>query len=170
MLLLSNHSLTVSLSFEVGSSMESNNSPTITILHFLALVDSGSSHCFINSNMLRITTFLPNLFLLSNFSSLMVPLDLIFPNPLGFQANSKIPTDPCHHMSLSIPTLLFLPFLQQLPPRYHSSPWPLLFEPVLKMEPNNIHSNLLHLALAEWPALMSLDFRGNGNTQNSERA
>ncbi|SJL04355.1 uncharacterized protein ARMOST_07721 [Armillaria ostoyae] len=46
---LSNHSLTVSLSSEVGSNTESNGSPIITILCFLALVDSGSSHCFVDS-------------------------------------------------------------------------------------------------------------------------
>ncbi len=46
---LSNHSLTVSLSSEVGSGMESDDSPIIIILRFLALVDSGSSHCFIDS-------------------------------------------------------------------------------------------------------------------------
>ncbi|SJL04331.1 uncharacterized protein ARMOST_07697 [Armillaria ostoyae] len=46
---LSNHSLTVSLSSEVGSGTESDGSPIITILRFLALVDSGSSHCFIDS-------------------------------------------------------------------------------------------------------------------------
>ncbi len=46
---LSNHSLTISLSSEVGSGMESDDSPIITILCFLALVDSGSSHCFIDS-------------------------------------------------------------------------------------------------------------------------
>ncbi len=56
-------------------------------------------------------------------------------------------------MSLSIPTLPFPPFLQQLCPRYPSSLQPLLFKHVLKMELNNIHSNLLHLALVEWPAL-----------------
>ncbi len=46
---LSNHSLTVSLSSEVGSGTESDDSPIIIILRFLALVDSGSSHCFVNS-------------------------------------------------------------------------------------------------------------------------
>ncbi len=38
---LSNHSLTVSLSSEVGSGTESDGSPIIIILRFLALVDSG---------------------------------------------------------------------------------------------------------------------------------
>ncbi|KAK0219501.1 hypothetical protein EDD85DRAFT_960977 [Armillaria nabsnona] len=37
---LSNHSLTESLSFKVSSGTESNDSPIITILCFLALVDS----------------------------------------------------------------------------------------------------------------------------------
>ncbi len=46
---LSNHSLTVSLSSEVGSDTESDSSPITIILRFLALVDSGSSHCFIDS-------------------------------------------------------------------------------------------------------------------------
>ncbi len=46
---LSNHSLTVSLSSEVGSGMESDDSPIIIILRFFALVDSGSSHFFIDS-------------------------------------------------------------------------------------------------------------------------
>ncbi|SJL12794.1 uncharacterized protein ARMOST_16225 [Armillaria ostoyae] len=46
---LSNHSLTVSFSSEVGSGIESNGSPIITILCFLTLVDSGSSHCFVDS-------------------------------------------------------------------------------------------------------------------------
>ncbi len=55
----------------------------------------------------------------------------------------------CRHQS--IPTQPSLPLLQRLPPRYPSSLWPLLFEPVLKMEPNNTHSNLLHLALVVWP-------------------
>ncbi len=50
---LSNHSLTVSLSSEVGSGTESGGSPIIIILHFLALVDSGSSHCFIDSKYIE---------------------------------------------------------------------------------------------------------------------
>ena len=50
---LSNHSLTVSLSSEVGSGSESNSSPISIILHFLALIDSGSSHCFIDSKFVE---------------------------------------------------------------------------------------------------------------------
>ncbi len=46
---LFNHSLTVSLSSEAGSGTETDSSPIITILCFLALVDSGSSHCFVDS-------------------------------------------------------------------------------------------------------------------------
>ncbi len=56
-----------------------------------------------------------------------------------------------HHTNPSIPTLPSLLFLHQLPPRYLSSPQPLLFEHVLRMELNNTPSNLLHLASVEWP-------------------
>ncbi len=43
-------------------------------------------------NTLRITTFLPNLFLLFDFSSLMAPLDLTFLDPLPFQSISLLET------------------------------------------------------------------------------
>ncbi len=90
-LFFSNHSLTISLSSEVGSGMESDDSPIISILRFLALVDSGPSHCLLTPNTLRITTFLPNLSLLFNFGSLTAPQDLTFLNPLPFQSVSIRP-------------------------------------------------------------------------------
>ncbi len=85
---LSNHSLTVSLSSEVSSSMESDNSPIITILRFLALVDSSSSHCFIDSKYIEDhnlpTKPIPPVQLRLLDSS----ADLISPNPLPFQSIS----------------------------------------------------------------------------------
>ena len=50
---LSNHSLTVSLSSEVSSGSESNGSPISIILRFLTPIDSGSSHCFIDSKFIE---------------------------------------------------------------------------------------------------------------------
>ncbi len=76
---LSNHSLTVSLSSEVGSGTESDGSPIITILRFLALVDSGSSHCFVDSKYVEDHNLLPNLFLLDQLPLLDGSADLIFP-------------------------------------------------------------------------------------------
>ncbi len=79
-------------------------------------------------------------------------VQLLFLFQLWLPSQLQDPDGLRRHMSLFIPTLLFLPFLQWLPPRYQSSSWPLLFELVLKMELNNIHSNLLHLALVVWLA------------------
>ena len=50
---LSNYSLTISLSSEVGSGSESDGTPISIILHFLALIDSGSSHCFVDSKFVE---------------------------------------------------------------------------------------------------------------------
>ncbi len=50
---LSNHSLTVSLSSTVTFGTETDGSPIITILRFLALVDSSSSHCFVDSKYIE---------------------------------------------------------------------------------------------------------------------
>ncbi len=79
-------------------------------------------------------------------------IQLLFLFQLQLPSQLRDPDGLCHRTNPYIPTPPFLPFLQWLLSRYLSSLQPLLFEHVLKMELNNIHSNLLHLALVEWPA------------------